>query len=114
MKKPDGYPDAETIENLKAYYADEGPSELAPSDLQAQSARCSVAVCSALRWAVFPCGWKWEIGKMTREGETPVALFEHQHHAESFCRQWWPQLGEVRSWPNAEVCHGAPEPKLKP
>ena len=56
----------------------------------------SQASCSALRWAVFPCGWKWEIGKMTRENETPVAIFEHKHHAESFCRQWWPELGEVR------------------
>lgn len=39
---------------------------------------------------------------MTREGETPVALFEHKHHAEVFCREWWPQLGEVRPWPNAD------------
>jgi len=70
---------------------------------QAPSARCSVAVGSALRWAVFPCGWKWEIGRMTRENETPVAIFEHKHHAESFCREWWPQLGEVRSWPNNPV-----------
>lgn len=75
-------------------------AELAPSEPQAQSARCSVVVGSALRWAVFPCGWKWEIGRMTRENETPVAIFEHKHHAESFCREWWPQLGEVRSWPN--------------
>lgn len=82
-------------------------SELASTEPQAQSARCSVAVCSALRWAVFPCGWKWEIGRMTRENETPVAIFEHKHHAESFCREWWPQLGEVRSWPNTKVSHTA-------
>ena len=56
---------------------------------------------SAIRWAVYPCGWKWEIGNMTRETESPIALFVHRHHAEDFCREWWPQLGEVRSLPNA-------------
>lgn len=91
---------AMAYEGRGAPQSEEAASELAPSEPQAQSARCSVVVGSALRWAVFPCGWKWEIGRMTRENETPVAIFEHKHHAESFCREWWPQLGEVRSWPN--------------
>lgn len=49
-------------------------------------------------WAVFPCGWKWDIGDMTREEETPVAIFEHKHHATDFKNLMWPSLGEVRAW----------------
>jgi len=70
----------------------------------------ALAPCSALRWAVFPCGWKWEIASLTRENETPVALFEHKHHAESFCREWWPALGEVRPLPNTKSSRGTAQP----
>jgi hypothetical protein len=64
-------------------------------------ARVGSTDCSACWWAVFPCGWKWEIGSMTRENESPIAIFRIKTHATDYKNVMWPNLGEVRPWPNA-------------
>jgi hypothetical protein len=76
-------------------------NELGVPVIAAPSGAFSVAVGSALRWAVYPCGYKWEIGPYyNRDEEPPSAVFRVKAHAEDFCARKWPSTGEVRERPN--------------
>jgi len=78
-------------------------TELSVDDAAAQGQMQGVAAVAGwfgLQWAVYACGWKWEIGNATRETEQPIALFKYREHAVELCQSRWPNLGEVRPWPN--------------
>jgi hypothetical protein len=50
-------------------------------------------VGTSVWFAVYPCGWKLDMG--TRENEEPVALFKFRSSADEYAKGW-PETGEVR------------------
>ena len=61
------------------------------------SANAATAALPLATWfAVYPCGWKLDIGNDTRATEQPVAIFKFRSSADEYAQTGWPGIAEVR------------------